>query len=68
MEVKSCPDCQSRDQFREVIYGLPDGPLDETKYVTGGCCISENDPTLICLNCGWEGQFINNIERLDNIL
>jgi hypothetical protein len=64
MEVKSCPDCHSSDQIREVIYGLPDGPLDETKYVTGGCCVSEKDPTWICANCGWEGYFINNIEGL----
>jgi hypothetical protein len=60
----SCPACRKPYSLREVIYGLPDGPQDESKYVTGGCCISENDPMTICLNCGWEGDFVNNLETL----
>jgi hypothetical protein len=49
---------------REVIYGMPDSPLDETKYVTGSCCISENDPTTSRINCGWQGDFVNHPETL----
>jgi len=62
--MNDCPTCNSPNGIREVIYGMPDGPVDEKKYSIGGCCISENDATLICLDCGWEGNFINNIQRL----
>jgi len=60
--VKLCPACGSINGIREVIYGLPDGPLDEERYETGGCCISENDPTKVCADCGWEGGYVNNLE------
>jgi hypothetical protein len=62
--TKKCPSCGESAYLREVIYGLPDGPPNESKYVTGGCCISESDPMTICINCGWEGDFINNLETL----
>lgn len=67
MEIKICPECHETSSIREVIYGLPESPLDETRYATGGCCISEKDPTATCLNCGWEGAFVNNIATLDSI-
>jgi hypothetical protein len=62
--MNDCPTCKSPKGIREVIYGLPEGPVDEAKYSLGGCCISENDAMLICIDCGWEGNFVNNIERL----
>jgi len=43
------------------MYGYPEGPIDEQKYVLGGCCVSENDPTLRCIECGWEGEYVNNM-------
>ncbi len=64
MADKKCPSCHSSDSIREVIYGLPDSEPENSRFVVGGCCISEKDPTLTCLNCGWEGEFINNIEVL----
>ena len=54
--------------IREIIYGLPAEPIDETKYAVCGCCISENDPTLRCIECGWEGEFINNTPYEDKTL
>ena len=42
----SCPQCSSKSGLREIFYGLPDGPVDEKKYAIGGCCISDNDPTV----------------------
>ena len=62
---ESCPKCDSETGLREILYGLPAEPVDESKYVIGGCCISENDPTLACKNCGWEGEFINNLCERD---
>lgn len=43
---------------------MPEEPLDESKFLTRGCCVSASDPTLICINCTWEGGFVNNIGDL----
>jgi hypothetical protein len=61
MEIRICPECQESSGLREVIYGLPESAPDESIFATGGCCISEKDPTVICRHCGWEGEFVNNI-------
>ncbi len=47
--MKSCPTCNSSKGLREIIYGMPDGPVDEARYAIGGCCVSEDDPTLKCI-------------------
>ena len=52
-----CPACKSLDGVREIVYGLPIEPLDEAKYATGGCCITEEDPTRRCIQCGWQGRY-----------
>lgn len=44
---------------------MPDGPLDDSKYVTGGCCLSESDPMTTCIECGWEGDFKNHSELFE---
>jgi hypothetical protein len=62
--MNKCPNCQSIFGIREVIYGMPEEPMDESKFLTGGCCVSERDPTLICVECTWEGGFVNNIDHL----
>ena len=65
MEIRVCPECQESSGIREVIFGLPESALDESLFAIGGCCISDKDPTVVCRNCGWEGEFVNNIEILD---
>ena len=62
--MKKCPECGSVGGLREIIYGLPIQPFDDELYETGGCCISGKDPTLMCQECGWEGEFVNNLEGL----
>ena len=47
----------------EIFYGYPDGPVDDEKYAIGGCCISDNDPSIKCVDCGWKGEYVNNIDR-----
>ena len=59
--MKTCPKCKSKSGIRKVIYGYPGGLIDEQKYVLGGCCISENDPTRKCIECCWEGEYVNNM-------
>ena len=58
----SCPQCSSKTGLREIFYGLPDGPVDQTKYAIGGCCISDNDPTVNCIECGWKGDYVDNMK------
>ena len=65
---KTCPHCDDSAGIREIIYGMPDGPYDESKFVSGGCCISENDPTLRCIDCGWEGEYRNNMPFQDKTI
>ena len=57
--MKSCPTCNSSNGLREIIYGMPDGPVDEGRYAIGGCCVSDDDPTLKCIECGWKGENVN---------
>ena len=59
--MKSCPLCKSKTSLRKIVYGYPDGPVDDEKYAIGGCCISDNDPTVKCIKCGWKGEFVNHI-------
>ena len=66
LSMNTCPNCKTHKSMREVVYGLAEGPLDEDKFAIGGCCISESDPSLKCIECGWEGLFINNLGRLDS--
>ena len=55
--MKTCPTCKSSKGLRKISYGLPTSDLDESIYVSGGCCISEYDPTLKCIECGWLGAY-----------
>lgn len=62
--MKSCPDCNSISGLREIFYGLPNGPVDEEKYAIGGCCVTDDDPTLKCIECGWKGENVTNAADL----
>jgi len=48
---KKCPVCNSLDGVREYIYGMPSEEPDTTKYVLGGCCISDDMPDYKCIKC-----------------
>ena len=57
---ESCPTCDSETGLREILYGLPAEPVDESKYVIGGCLVSGHDPIWVCVDCGWRGWSLNN--------
>ena len=57
---ESCPICDSETGLREILYGLPVEPVDESKYVIGGCLVSGHDPIWACVDCGWRGWSLNN--------
>jgi hypothetical protein len=39
------------------LYGLPGEELrreaEEEKVALGGCCVTNNDPSHVCNDCGW---------------
>ena len=47
---KVCPHCGA-ENLLEVIYGEPDGPVDENEYILGGCCICETSHNWECPQC-----------------
>jgi len=60
---KRCPECDSSEGMRSVLYGLPDGPPDESEVVLGGCCFEESDPEDVCIDCGWRGTLSNSQQK-----
>ena len=59
---ESCPSCDSDSGIREILYGMPEFPVDETKYYVGGCTIIPNSPNWLCLECGWAGWSLNHYQ------
>ena len=53
---QNCPSCKSGTGLREILYGEPAHPVDESKYVTGGCCVWEGMPLYKCIECNWESS------------
>jgi hypothetical protein len=52
---RKCPNCNSSDGVRTILWGMPSDWPDESKYYIGGCLMSENAPDYKCITCGWEG-------------
>ena len=77
MEINNCPECKGVGTVRKILWGMPDGPVDDSKYAIGGCLVSPdgNDPTHTCIECGWEKfnsrepyedyppKFLNSLEK-----
>ena len=60
-----CPACNSETGMRQIFYGYPaEWPVDAEKYSIGGCCVSDNDATQKCLECGWKGEYVNNMGEM----
>ncbi len=38
---------------------MPDKEPDESKFVVGGCCISDDNPEHACITCDWQGLLGN---------
>ena len=60
MEI--CPKCKSSSGVREIIYGFPSEEPNEEVFAVGGCTVSENDPSKICIECGYEWEFKSQSE------
>lgn len=62
---KRCPACDSSQSLRRILYGLPDGPPEDSEVVLGGCCFEESDPKDACIDCGWRGTLVK-IQQKNN--
>jgi len=53
-----CPMCGAKKTMREWIWGMPAFPVDESKFIIGGCMIeaSFTTPEIACSECGWGGS------------
>jgi rubredoxin len=52
---RKCPNCNSNEGVRIILYGMPSEEPDPAIYTIGGCCISDEMPKFECINCGWKG-------------
>ena len=57
---KKCPNCGAK--LKKILYGLPDGEIDLEEYEIGGCCITDDDPKLVCSECGF--RYSNNLKKV----
>ena len=46
-----CPSCYEIESIRTIVYGMPSAPIDESKYVLGGCMTENDAPRYRCINC-----------------
>ena len=55
LAAASCPSCREKGGIKKIVFGMPGADFDFDKYIVGGCCVTEKDPEIGCVNCGWEG-------------
>jgi len=48
---RKCPTCKQTGTIRTIVYGMPMGPVDESKFVLGGCVMDEVNPKYHCVSC-----------------
>jgi len=51
-----CPGCGAKKTIREISYGYPAGPGDDTKFANGGCCPLLDGAEISCRECDWRGS------------
>ena len=56
MRNKICPTCKGTKGIRKIIWGMPAGEPDESKYYIGGCVSEDFSANYKCIDCGWEGK------------
>ena len=55
LSAASCPSCGAVGVLKKIVYGMPNSDFDFEKYIVGGCCVTDNDPEIGCVKCGWKG-------------
>jgi len=47
-----CPNCDSKQYLKRIVYGLPSSDFNFEKFHSGGCMPCE--AKFHCSKCGWE--------------
>ena len=55
LSTASCPSCGGIGSLKKIVYGMPNSDFDFERYIVGGCCVTDDDPEIGCVNCGWKG-------------
>ena len=56
LSAVSCPKCGEKGTLKKILYGMPSSEFDHSKYIVGGCIVTESDPEIGCTKCEWEGM------------
>ncbi len=56
LSTASCPSCGGIGGLKKIVYGMPNSDFDFERYIVGGCCVTERDPEIGCVKCGWKGM------------
>jgi len=59
--IRVCPQCNKGEGTREIIWGMPAGIPDESKYYIGGCTSKDFSVKYKCIECGWEGKRLKRV-------
>ena len=59
LSATSCPSCGVVGSLKRIIFGMPSEDFDYDRYISGGCCVTPDDPEVGCTTCGWVGKFVN---------
>lgn len=56
LSTRSCPLCNEKGGLKRIVFGMPSWDFDFERYIVGGCCVTERDPEIGCVKCGWKGM------------
>ena len=56
LTAASCPSCREKGGIKNIVFGMPNSDFDFEKYIVGGCCVTDDDPEIGCVKCGWRGM------------
>ena len=56
LSTASCPSCGGIGGLKKIVYGMPNSDSDFERYIVGGCCVTDDDPEIRCVKCGWKGM------------
>lgn len=56
LATTSCPQCSEIRGLKKIIFGMPSADFDHDRFIAGGCLVSEVNPEVGCVKCGWEGS------------
>ena len=56
LPAASCPSCGVVGSLKRIVVGEPSKDFDYDRYISGGCCVTEDDPEIGCTQCEWVGK------------